>query len=221
MTPEQLVDYVCALYSRYDVRDNMLRYDFRNFLRQAHSTDFFRRDLAKLYILNPTVDTYGNVSYDFSQELQSIRAVKTINQYMNYTVAGTSVFPTDKLTLNGKYRPATGEDFNYYGFRDPYTYTIFGNNLSITDVSTTCKALEIEAFTFPSYAQNEISGAWETNSWILEMHPGYIQAIAEMSLAYSIKDAESRNSAMQKLSVERSNFLATYVQDIVSWQQTL
>lgn len=221
MTPLEIVTIAATYHSRHDMIDRILQTAFVGFLSAAHSLDLWRQDLKELYVTNPIVDN-GKVSVQLGSDLSQIRVVQKINLYTDYTSVAGVVTPSGPIHKNPKYTESNSNgDFNYFGFKEPNKYYIAGQTLNLTDVDTNCKCIGITAFVYPTYGQNIISGAWQTDSWIAAKFPTLLEAYVRMYIAGIVADPKLIQSAQMFFQQQRYQFLTANVQEMQSWQSTL
>ena len=217
MSIEELVEMVCRLYSRMDkVQDMTLA--FSGFLREAHGIDYYRRDIKKNYVLNPTL-VDGVLNVDLNTELSSLRRVYGIRTYTGYSQVGTVIYPSGVVMTPAEYHEGDANNLTtYFGCPDRYTWMITGNYLQIRDVSSGVTCIEITVFGYPTCGQNLLNGVWETDSWIFREFPQLLEAYCRKWLTGYLKDAELKNSATTNFYEKRTEFIGAYAQEIVSWR---
>lgn len=217
MSIEQLIEMICRLYSRMDkVQDMTIA--FSSFLREAHSLDYYRRDIKKSYVLNPTL-VDGVVQVDLNTELSALRRVYKVNTYSAHALIGSVVHPSSPVITPELYHEGDANNLtNYYGYPDRYTWQITGNYLRISDISTGVTCIEITSFGYPTYGQNILNGAWETDSWIFKEYYQLLEAYCRKWLTSYLKDVQLQNAATANFYEKRAEFIAAYAQEIVSWR---
>jgi hypothetical protein len=217
MTPLNLVTSQTSYLARYDMTDKILTYDFSNILNTAHSINIFRRDLRKLYILNPSINS-GKVAVDMSSEFRAIRVIRGVKLYSSYSVVGTVVTPGTEIISNPEYTEAQGENqFNYYSNKILNTYYIAGNYLNFREVPENCVCIEVTGIVRPYYGRNLLTGEWESDSWILEQHPGVIQSMVRRFIAGIVADPKMMNAAEIYYQQQLENFIDANKQEILPW----
>lgn len=217
MTPLDVVTSQTSYLARYDMTDKILTYDFQNILNTAHSINIFRKDLRKLYIVNPTIVS-GRVSVDMTSEFRGIRVLRAVKLYSSHSVAGTVVTPGTEILSNPEYTESQGENqFNYYSNKIMNTYYIMGNYLNFTDVPQNCTCIEVTGIVRPYYGRNLITGAWESDSWILEQHPGIIQAMVRRFITGIVADPKMMNAAEIYYQQQLENFVDASKQEMLPW----
>lgn len=217
MSIEDLIEMVCRLYSRMDKVQDM-RIAFSSFLREAHSLDYYRRDIKKSYVLNPTLSN-GVLQIDLNTELSAMRRIYSIQTYTSFLQVGTAVYPEGVIITPEAYHEGDPNNLtNYYGVPDRYTWNIMGNSIQIRDVSSNAVCVEISGFGYPTYAANITTGVLETDSWIFKEYQVLLEAYCCKWLTSYLKDAELQNAANTKFYEKRQEFIAAYAQEIVSWR---
>lgn len=214
---EDLTETVCRLYSRMDKLQDM-RLAFSSFLKEAHSLDFYRKDIKKSYVLNPSL-VDGVLHIDLNTELSAMRRIYAIKTYVGYAQVGTVVYPGNLVLTPEPYHEGDPNNLtNYYGIPDRYTWNITGNSIQIRDISSNANCVEILGFGYPTYGENLITGVLETDSWIFREFQVLLEAYCCKWLTSYLKDAELQNAANTKFYEKRQEFIAAFAQEIVSWR---
>lgn len=218
MTPEEIVTTQCTLYSRMDLFSQILEVQFSNFLRAAHGLDNFRKDLRNLYILNPLISN-GVVTENLTTELLRARSIYDVNLYSTYVQVGTVVTPGTKILLPEKYKNADSTDlYDYYDIPTRYVWQIFGQTITLRDVDTATTCIELKVLAYPTYAQNDINGEWQSDSWILLQYPEILSVYCSQYIATKVKDRELLQSAVLEFNRVKTEFLSACAQEIITWR---
>lgn len=191
---------------------------FSGFLREAHGLDFYRKDIKKSYVLNPTL-VDGVLNVDMSTELLSLRRILAVKTYNSYAQVGTVVYPGMPVVTPEQYKEGDYNNLtNYYGAPERYTWFITGTGMQIRDISTGVTCVEILGFAYPVFGENLLTGILETDSWIFREFPQLLEAYCRKWLCGYLKDRELQSTANNNFYEKRTEFITAYAQEIVSWR---
>jgi len=217
MSIEELIEMVCRLYGRMDKVQDM-KIAFSGFLREAHSLDFYRKDIKYSYVLNPSL-VDGVLQINMSTELSALRRILAVRTYSSYAEANGVVFPGTPVRTQEPYHEGDANNLtNYYGVPDRFTWTIMGIGMQIRDISQEVTCVEILGIGYPTFGANILTGALETDSWIFREFPQLLEAYCRKWLCGYVKDPQLFNSANQNFYEKRTEFISAYTQEIISWR---
>lgn len=212
-TVAELVDKVCTMYSRQDLSDRLIA-NFKSALYNAHKIDKFSRDKAVVNIADPVI-LNSAIALGRTLNLPDLREIRKVQLYSAYTLAGSTVVPTtsSEIILPDPGYQNLGDlinDKNYYGMRYTMLYSIVGDTINFTGVDSTTRVLQITGLFLPTFTLNELTDAWESNSWILRDEPQVVEAYLRKYVAQILDDDKKLRNANDEIMQVKRDLIASY-----------
>lgn len=212
MTPNELIAKVMATHSRYDLETEMLK-QFPSALRSAHSVNDFRRDQKVVSVFDPLVAS-STCLIDVVSDLPKLRKIKGIKLFSSYTGVSPNQVTGTETPSKFTNITETGE-FNYYGLAYQQTYSIFGQTLNLTGVDADTVAVSVYGLFYPSFLLNNLTGEYETDSWLMLEFSEMVEAYLDLWVARKSKDAENIRTYGQALAMVRQELITTFEQELL------
>lgn len=219
MTVDEIISKVAVFFDRHDLVE-ILRKQFPQALRTAHSYQKFNRDLGNIYLPEPVV--VNNTVFITAATLPQFQTFLGLYGYTDYA---TSVIGADTFYYPGTSDGVVYRNLNegyaasdYFGFRYESGFLQMGQTITLKGVPDTCKLLEVKAVLWPTFTYNSLSDTYSTNSWIAEEYPALLEQLLKVYAATVAQQTDVLQNARNELAQVREDFLNSFTGDIYGGQ---
>ena len=216
LTIDELVVEVCDSIDRPDIHDRILK-QFQEVLREAHSIDTYKRDLATQLIADPFVSSC-QTSINTAQLAKTVRTIAKIETYNSYTGSGITLDPyIPGIVQQDKFVDVSigMGSADYFGFAYQQTWAKLGNTVTLNGVNQDTTMIGLTAICWPTYTYDALTALYSTDSWILVEADYLIKAILKTRCARLVQSQELLQTCRLAAAEARQTFIQSFASDSI------